>query len=103
MSNNKSTLETERLILRLPIADDFEAFHSWASNPDNTRYMAFGPNDEDQTKAFLEGAKPGRDFAVVLNGLINCGMQFSQRIISVSMQSLVHRDIEASLKIIHDL
>ena len=50
MSNNKSTLETERLILRLPIADDFEAFHSWASNPNNTRYMAFGPNNEEQTK-----------------------------------------------------
>jgi len=66
VSNNKSTLVTERLILRLPIADDFEAFHSWASNPDNVRYMAFGPNDVDQTKAFLEGVKSGRDFAVVL-------------------------------------
>ena len=65
-TNYKPTLETERLILRLPIPDDFGVFHSWASNPENTRYMAFGPNDEEQTKAFLEEVKPGRDFAVVL-------------------------------------
>jgi RimJ/RimL family protein N-acetyltransferase len=66
MDNYKTTLETERLTLRPPAADDFAAFHAWGSNPENTRYMAWGPNDEEQTRAFLAQAKPGRDFAVVL-------------------------------------
>jgi RimJ/RimL family protein N-acetyltransferase/GNAT superfamily N-acetyltransferase len=59
-------LETLRLLLRPLTPDDFEAAHSWGSNPENTRYMAWGPNDEEQTKAFLLQAKPGCDFAVVL-------------------------------------
>jgi RimJ/RimL family protein N-acetyltransferase len=33
MDNYKTTLETERLTLRPPTMDDFEAFHSWGSNP----------------------------------------------------------------------
>lgn len=61
-----STLETERLILRPFTFDDFDAVHSWASNPANTRYMAWGPNTEEQTQEFLTVVKPGQDFAVVL-------------------------------------
>ena len=59
-------LETIRLILRPLTADDFEAVHSWASNPANARYMSWGPNTEEDTKGFLAIAKPGKDFAVVL-------------------------------------
>ena len=59
-------LETERLILRPLRPDDFEAVHSWASNPANARYMSWGPNTEEDTKTFLSIAKPGKDFAVVL-------------------------------------
>lgn len=66
MDNYKTALETERLILRQPTIGDFEAFHSWCSNPDNTRYMSFGPNTEEQTREWLSQAKPGKDFAVVL-------------------------------------
>ena len=60
------TLETARLMLRPLTPDDLEAVHSWAQNPENTRYMAFGPNTEDDTRAFLSIAKAGKDFAVVL-------------------------------------
>ena len=78
MFDYKATLETERLVLRPLATDDFEAAHSWGSNPDNTRYMAWGPNDEEQTKAFLQATKPGRDFTVVLkesNAVIgSCGI-----------------------------
>jgi RimJ/RimL family protein N-acetyltransferase len=63
------TLETERLILRPLTMDDFEAVHSWGSNPANTRYMGWGPNNEEQTRRFLASAKPGIDFAVVLKEL----------------------------------
>jgi RimJ/RimL family protein N-acetyltransferase/predicted thioesterase len=74
----KHTLETARLILRPLTLDDFGAVHSWAGNPENTRYMAWGPNNEEQTRAFLSSAKDGKDFAVVLkssNAVIgSCGI-----------------------------
>jgi len=59
-------LTTERLLLRPFTSFDFTAVHSWASNPQNVRYMSFGPNTEEETKAFLPMTKPGKDFAVVL-------------------------------------
>jgi len=62
----KNMLEIERLILRPLNIDDFEAVHSWASNPANTRYMAWGPNTDGQTRSFLESVKAGKDFAIVL-------------------------------------
>lgn len=62
----QDTLETRRLILRPLTLDDFEAVHAWASNPANTRYMAWGPNSEEQTKGFLDTVKAGKDYAVVL-------------------------------------
>jgi RimJ/RimL family protein N-acetyltransferase len=74
----KETLETERLILRPLNSGDLKAMHSWASNPENTRYMAWGPNSEEQTREFLSSATPGKDFAVVLkksNKVIgSCGL-----------------------------
>jgi len=62
---HRETLEMERLLLRPLNEDDFDAVHSWAGNPDNTRYMAWGPNTEEQTRECLSSAIPGKDFAVV--------------------------------------
>lgn len=59
-------LFTKRLILRSFLPADFSAVYSWALDPENVRYMAWGPNDESETRAFLDRAKPGQDFAVVL-------------------------------------
>ena len=59
-------LNIKRLILRPLTINDFGALHSWASNPDNTRYMAWGPNTKEDTRGFLSAVKPGKDFAVVL-------------------------------------
>jgi len=61
-----TTLTTKRLILRPLTPNDFYVAHSWGSNPENTRYMAWGPNNEEQTRAFLASARAGQDFAVVL-------------------------------------
>jgi ribosomal-protein-alanine N-acetyltransferase len=60
------TLETERLILRPLTLDDFDAVHSWGSNPANARYMGWGPNTKEQTLGFLASVQSGKDFAVVL-------------------------------------
>lgn len=76
--NHAVVLKTNRLTLRPLKPDDLEAVQSWAGNPENTRYMSWGPNTEEQTREFLMRAKVGRDFAVVLNetGIVigSCGI-----------------------------
>jgi len=64
--NYREQLETERLILRLPTLDDADAYYSWGSDPENVRYMAWVPNDMEQTKSFLAGVRKGIEFAFVL-------------------------------------
>ncbi len=59
-------LETKNLRLRPLTSDDFEAVHAWASNPDNVRYMIWGPNDEQATRDFLAKTVSGEDFGVEL-------------------------------------
>jgi len=49
-------IETSRLILRPYQETDFAAVHSYASNPENVTYMLFGPNNEEETRAFLSFA-----------------------------------------------
>lgn len=61
----KERLETERLILRPLTEDDFDSVHSWASVPENVRYMSWGPNSVEDTIAFIRGAKPGLEFGVM--------------------------------------
>jgi len=47
-------IETERLILREFKEDDFEGVHQYASDPDVTKYMVWGPNSKKQTEKFIE-------------------------------------------------
>jgi RimJ/RimL family protein N-acetyltransferase/GNAT superfamily N-acetyltransferase len=49
-------LRTPRLELRDFRSSDLEAVHRYASDPEVTRYMSWGPNDEAATRTFLEGA-----------------------------------------------
>ncbi len=35
---------------------DWPAVHSWASRPEACRFQGWGPNTEDETKAFVQGA-----------------------------------------------
>jgi RimJ/RimL family protein N-acetyltransferase len=46
-------LQTSRLILRNLTAADFAPVHAYACNPLVTRYTSFGPNSEDETRAFI--------------------------------------------------
>jgi RimJ/RimL family protein N-acetyltransferase len=89
-------LKTERLILRPLTPDDFDAVHSWASNPENTRYMAWGPNDADTTRTFLSSSTPGRDFAVVLNetGAVvgSCGIYPDSANDKAELGWILHKD-----------
>ena len=90
------TLETKRLILRPLTVDDFESVHSWASNPDNTRYMSWGPNTDEQTQEFLSNVKPGKDFAVVFRGteklIGSCGIYSDSSNDTAELGWILHMD-----------
>jgi [ribosomal protein S5]-alanine N-acetyltransferase len=49
-----TTLTTARLVLREFEAADIEAVHAYASDPETTQYMSWGPNTLDDTRAFVE-------------------------------------------------
>lgn len=50
----KPAIQTSRLSFRDFTADDYDAVHVYASDPDVTRYTAFGPNTPEQTQGFLQ-------------------------------------------------
>jgi len=85
-------LTTERLILRPFEESDFNAVHSYAGNYNNLIYTIWGPNTEEDTKAFLQQAKKSSvmspcsnyQFAVTLkhNGLLigGCGISLNNNL-----------------------
>lgn len=56
MRRHAQPLGTRRLRFRDFAANDFAAVHAYASDPHVTRYTAFGPNSEADTRHFLERA-----------------------------------------------
>jgi [ribosomal protein S5]-alanine N-acetyltransferase len=50
----KPVIQTARLSFRDFTVDDYDAVHLYASDPEVTRYTAFGPNTPEQTKGFLQ-------------------------------------------------
>jgi RimJ/RimL family protein N-acetyltransferase len=46
-------LETERLVLREFVADDVAAVHEYASDPEVSRFMTWGPNTFEATREFV--------------------------------------------------
>jgi ribosomal-protein-alanine N-acetyltransferase len=61
-------IRTARLEMRDLVAEDFECVHRYASDSQVTRYLAWGPNTEAETRAFLlraqahAASRPRRDF-----------------------------------------
>lgn len=47
-------IETKRLVLREFDKGDFLSVHSYASDPEVSKYQPWGPNSEADTKSFLE-------------------------------------------------
>ena len=92
----RDTLTTERLLLRPLTAEDLGAAQAWAGNPDNTRYMAWGPNTAEQTSQWLGQTKPGKDFAVVLReaGTLigSCGIYPDAANDSAELGWILHKD-----------
>jgi [ribosomal protein S5]-alanine N-acetyltransferase len=48
-------VRTARLNLREFVRSDFHAVHAYSSDPRVTRYLFFGPRDEDSTADYLDG------------------------------------------------
>jgi len=48
-------VRTARLTLREFAAADFAAIHSYSADPRVTRYLFFGPRDEESTAEYLDG------------------------------------------------
>jgi RimJ/RimL family protein N-acetyltransferase len=72
MSAPRLPLVTERLCLRDARADDFAAVHRYASDPEVTRFMLWGPNDAEATQDFLAqtlkaaNTQPRSDFGLLV-------------------------------------
>lgn len=48
-------VRTARLTLREFVKSDFDAVYAYSSDPRVTRYLFFGPRDQDATAEYLEG------------------------------------------------
>lgn len=74
MSGSKMALETERLLLRPFVEDDWRAVHGYAADLEVCRYMPWGPSTEESTREFIKSAIANQDekprisfpFAVIL-------------------------------------
>lgn len=47
-------LQTSRLSFRDFTIEDYDSVHAYGSDPEVTRYTAFGPNTPEQTRGFLQ-------------------------------------------------
>jgi [ribosomal protein S5]-alanine N-acetyltransferase len=52
----KAVIQTERLAMRDFVPEDFASVHAYGSDPEVTRYTAFGPNTPEVTTEFLQRA-----------------------------------------------
>ncbi len=96
-------LRTERLVLREWREGDFGAVHAYATDPQTVRFMAFGPNTEEQTREFLvrqierQGQDPRTDYGLAMTlreggRLIGgCGIYLRERQ-GASMGYMLRRD-----------
>ncbi|APB71540.1 N-acetyltransferase [Paenibacillus polymyxa] len=76
--------ETNRLIIRDICRSDWESIHTYTSLPEVTRYTAWGPNTEEDTKAYIEQVlalqqeQPRQDYELAVclknNGILIGGM-----------------------------
>lgn len=83
-------IETSRLIIRDLVIEDWRDVHSYASNPEVTEFMLWGPNNEAETKSYVNqqlekqqtNDRTDFEFAVILkdtNQFIGgCGMYIKE-------------------------
>lgn len=97
-------LTTERLILRPFKKSDFEDVYEYSSNSENVKYMIWGPNNEEDTRNFIndcmqaEKITPRKqyDFAVVHkeSGKVigGCGLYLNIRFDEAMLGWILNKD-----------
>ena len=97
-------LITDVLLLRELREDDFEAVHAYTSNPDNVKYVTWGPYDKQGTKSFIEkclerqNASPrtSYDLAITLKEtgqlIGSCGVHLNDEMRQAVMGWILHID-----------
>ena len=58
---SETFLSSDRLILREFSMDDWQAVHKYATDPEVTRFMEWGPNTEQNTRDFIRRAIDNRE------------------------------------------
>jgi RimJ/RimL family protein N-acetyltransferase len=48
-------LVTDRLVLRDVMPDDLDGIHRYASDPEVTAHMFYGPREQEETRAYVDG------------------------------------------------
>lgn len=72
MTDMPVIIRSERLVLREFSPDDVDAVHEYATDPEVVRFMPWGPNTEDETRAFIarsvesQGQDPRRVFELAV-------------------------------------
>jgi ribosomal-protein-alanine N-acetyltransferase len=86
-------VRTRRLLLREFVSSDFQAVHAYSSDPRVTRYLFFGPRDEDSTADYLEGLlasqreRPRTRFELAVEDIA------SARVIGACDLSIIERNV----------
>jgi [ribosomal protein S5]-alanine N-acetyltransferase len=86
-------VRTARLNLREFVQADFEAVHAYSADPRVTRYLFFGPRDEESTQDYLDGLLasqrevPRTRFELAVEEIA------SGRVIGACDLSLIERDV----------
>lgn len=98
-------LKTNRLILRDLKISDFDDMQKYASDPESTFKVGWGPNDEAATRAFLKEAEKSAqqtprvkyDFAVVEkeSGRMagSCGIYLDENLEQGMIGYILHKDV----------
>jgi RimJ/RimL family protein N-acetyltransferase len=86
-------IRTERLLLREFTSEDLAGLHAFSSDPRVTRYLFFGPRDEEASARYLEDLlasqqeRPRTRFELAVEELL------SGRLIGACDLSLIERDV----------
>src|ERR1019366_788156 len=86
-------VRTERLNLREFVKSDFDAVFAYSSDPRVTRYLFFGPRDEESTADYLEGLLASQQEVPRTRFELAVEEGESGRLIGACDLSLIERDV----------
>ena len=86
-------IDTARLCLRDFVESDFEAIHAYSSDPRVTKFLFFGPRDEDSTADYLEGLLASQDEIPRSRYELAVEESVSGRVVGACDLSLIERNV----------